>query len=603
MRQEIKKCQNCKQDFAIEPEDFLFYKKISVPPPTFCPECRLQRRLAFRNERALYRRKCDLCGEMKVSSFSPAWPGPVYCPKCWWSDKWSTKDYAKEYDFSRPFFKQFDELRKSVPQIGLAVAASTMVNSDFCHMASDLKNCYLVTHANNNEDCAYASSLIYSKDCYDVLSCAKCELCYELAECSGCYQTYFSLNCAECRNVYFSKNLVNCSDCFGCVNLRHKKYHIFNQPYSKEEYFKKLKELRIGGYQSVKKLKSLADEFFLKYPNKYMEGAKNVNVSGDYIYNSKNAVNCYGATHLENSKYCQFITMKPTSECYDYTEWGDNANLVYESVNVGMGISNSKFNQQSWENCLNIEYTAFCISSSNIFGSVSLRNSQYCILNKQYAKSEYEALREKIIKQMNDAPYIDKKGKVYKYGEFFPIEISPWGYNETTADEFFPLTKKEAEEKEYSWTNIEKYKGIYQPTVKAADLADDIKDVDEKILNEIIECEKCLKPFKIIRQEFDFYKKESIALPRLCSDCRYLERFNKRNLPRLHRRKCQCAGQTSDVGCRTSDFRNQISDIRYQNTAEHFHKSDHCPNEFETTYSPERPEIVYCEKCYQAEIV
>jgi hypothetical protein len=27
-----------------------------------------------------------------------------------------------------------------------------------------------------------------------------------------------------------------------------------------------------------------------------------------------------------------------------------------------------------------------------------------------------------------------------------------------------------------------------------------------------------------------------------------------------------------------------------------------CQNEFETSYAPERPEIVYCEKCYQQEV-
>ena len=64
-----KQCQNCHQKFNIEPEDFEFYKKISVPPPTFCPDCRLQRRLAFRNERKLYKRKCDLCGKDLIGMY------------------------------------------------------------------------------------------------------------------------------------------------------------------------------------------------------------------------------------------------------------------------------------------------------------------------------------------------------------------------------------------------------------------------------------------------------------------------------------------------------------------------------------------------------
>jgi len=68
MKSETKKCQNCKKDLLIELEDFNFYEKISsasggeIPPPTFCPECRFARRMAWRNERALYKRKCDATG-------------------------------------------------------------------------------------------------------------------------------------------------------------------------------------------------------------------------------------------------------------------------------------------------------------------------------------------------------------------------------------------------------------------------------------------------------------------------------------------------------------------------------------------------------------
>ncbi|MDP3784615.1 MAG: hypothetical protein Q8R12_00870, partial [bacterium] len=60
----------------------------------------------------------------------------------------------------------------------------------------------------------------------------------------------------------------------------------------------------------------------------------------------------------------------------------------------------------------------------------------------------------------------------------------------------------------------------------------------------------------------------------------------------LWHRKCQCAGEKSENGI-------------YQNTADHIHhpKDQLCPNEFETTYAPERPEIVYCEQCYIREVV
>jgi hypothetical protein len=52
MKEEMRQCQNCKNQFTIEPEDFAFYEKIKVPPPTFCPSCRFQWRLSFMNERA-----------------------------------------------------------------------------------------------------------------------------------------------------------------------------------------------------------------------------------------------------------------------------------------------------------------------------------------------------------------------------------------------------------------------------------------------------------------------------------------------------------------------------------------------------------------------
>lgn len=50
MNSETRNCQNCKQPFTIEPDDFGFYEQIKVPPPTWCSDCRLMRRMSFRNE-------------------------------------------------------------------------------------------------------------------------------------------------------------------------------------------------------------------------------------------------------------------------------------------------------------------------------------------------------------------------------------------------------------------------------------------------------------------------------------------------------------------------------------------------------------------------
>ncbi|KKT92284.1 MAG: hypothetical protein UW92_C0003G0001, partial [Candidatus Jorgensenbacteria bacterium GW2011_GWA2_45_13] len=96
---QVKICQNCHRDFTIESEDFDFYKKIVVPAPTFCPMCRRERLLSWRNERSLFRRKCAATGKDIVSIFSPESPAVVYDRDYWWSDKWDPMDYGKEYDF------------------------------------------------------------------------------------------------------------------------------------------------------------------------------------------------------------------------------------------------------------------------------------------------------------------------------------------------------------------------------------------------------------------------------------------------------------------------------------------------------------------------
>ena len=99
-------CQNCKKDFVIEPEDFNFYEKIKVPPPTWCPECRLIRRMILTNERTLYKRKCDLTGKDIFSMYPADVPYPVYETEAWYGDGWDPYQYGRDYDFSRPFFEQ-----------------------------------------------------------------------------------------------------------------------------------------------------------------------------------------------------------------------------------------------------------------------------------------------------------------------------------------------------------------------------------------------------------------------------------------------------------------------------------------------------------------
>lgn len=285
MSSQTKICQNCHKEFAIEPGDFAFYEKIKVPLPTFCPTCRLQRRYAWRNVRSIYKRKCDFCGEVKIGVYSSEKPFKVYCSKCWWSDKWGAMEHGRSYDFSRPFFEQFCELMKEVPLLNRFVFEETLVRSEYTNMTQGLKDCYLVFHADFGEGNLYSDQVNYCNDCVDVSYADKSELCYESVNLQRCNRVSFSKDSEACHDCYFINNCIGCSNCFGCANLRNKQYYIFNQPYDKESYEQKLKEMGFnsGSDLSVGNFSKRSRRFWLQSPVKFMHGIKNSNVSGDYI--------------------------------------------------------------------------------------------------------------------------------------------------------------------------------------------------------------------------------------------------------------------------------------------------------------------------------
>ncbi|MCF7833842.1 MAG: hypothetical protein K9L98_02775 [Candidatus Pacebacteria bacterium] len=564
MPPETKNCQNCKKDFIIEPEDFLFYEKIKVPPPTFCPECRLKRRLSFMNIYSLYKRICDSCGLNIISMVHKDKKQKVFCSKCWWADKWDGTEYSMDYDSSRPFLEQVEELINKTPFMSLDSTYSKLINSEYTNYTSDLKNCYLCFFVDYAENCFYSDFVDGLKDSADCFRIKESELCYESAGLHKCYQTLFSQECDNCVEVLFSKNCSSCINCFGCMNLKKKSYCIFNQQYSKEEYFEFMKKVNLNLYSNILKYLEEAKAFWLTLPNRCLyTNSLNVNVVGNYAYESKNTQDAYMITSVEDSRYVQLISVPRTKDSYDYTCWGGNVERMYEVAVAGHGASNIKFSFGNYPDSLNNEYCYYTTSCKNTFGCVNLKKKEYCILNKQYTKDEFLKLKEEIIKNMNSNPYISKKGLVYKYGEFFPEEFSIFAYNETMANQYFPMTKEKCEENHLKW--FEPIPNEYTPTVKYSDLPNDINNSND-ILNEVIKCE-CGKCFRIVKGEFELLKRLNIAIPRKCPECRRLVRFQNTLSQRLYKANCSKCGETMD-----------------------------------SAYAPESKEIVYCEGCYTKEV-
>ena len=187
MKKETKICQNCKNEFIIESDDFGFYEKIGVPLPTFCPECRYIRRLLDRNEYNLYKRKCDATGEDIISIYRTEQPFPVYKQEYWKSDKFEATEYGRDFDFSRSFFEQYDELRRIVPH--LALVNSNSVKSEYTNQSNNNKECYMLVTSDRSEKCLYGNWNQRSFFCSDCSMIEKCEFCYEgmnLSKCSNC---------------------------------------------------------------------------------------------------------------------------------------------------------------------------------------------------------------------------------------------------------------------------------------------------------------------------------------------------------------------------------------------------------------------------------
>jgi len=569
---EIKQCQNCKKDFTIDPEDFSFYEKIKVPAPTFCPECRMIRKMIWRNVRSLYKRSCGICNKTIIAMYSDD-GAPVICSDCWNGTGWDSFSYGKDYDFSKPFFVQLKELFQTVPRF-YAYRFGNLINSDYTNFAKDNRNCYLSYSVVVCEDVSYCEVIDKSKNSMDSYAVMKIDGCSYNIDCEGNYNTHFAVQTQNCVDSYFLYDCTNCQNCCLSSNLHNKQYYFKNQKLSKEEYQTALAELHLETFSGWQKTREDFD-YMIHHDaiHRYAFIYAAEHAMGDYIHHAKNVKRCFDTNDAENVAYSmRAIEVK---DCYDCQGVGFQAELIYESMAATQNTFNDAFCYLTIQGCRNCQYSFICKNCSDCFGCAGLTNAQFCIFNKQYSESDYHDLVVKIKQQMNDMPYIDSKGRVFKYGEFFPYDMCPFGYNETNAHDFFPLAKEEAIQKDFPWKDREKRD--YAITKQSSELPDNIFDVTDDIYNETITCPnegnsdfQCTTAFRIMPADLQFYRTKKLPLPRYCPNCRHYDRLKYRNPMKIYTRICS-------------------------NTP--------CINTFQTTYQPERTEKIYCEICYQKEVL
>ncbi|HQH27475.1 MAG TPA: hypothetical protein PLP17_08780 [Oligoflexia bacterium] len=555
-----KQCASCQAGFDVDDAELAFLEKISprigaelhyLPAPTHCPRCREQRRLAMRNERIYYRRRCALSAKEIVSIYSPDSPVVVYEHKAWYSDEWDGAAYGREFDFSRPFFEQFAELHRVVPLMSLDVKSGNE-NCDYTNLISESRNCYQVVACTLGEDCMYCAFIQRNRSAVDCFFVFDSELCYECIDCYRCYLLTHSQYCQNCSESGYLYNCRSCANCFGCVSLVNKQYHIFNQPVAPQQYPALVARCLSGGICSQEALAHIL-ELRRTSPQRAYAGLQNENVTGDHISYCKNSFNCFDCTYLEDCRHC--VWFHKSKDCADCYGWGLGGELGYENHLVGNTFQRVLFCDSCWEGVSNLMYCRLCVNrSNNLFGCVGLRGKEYCVLNKQYSKDEYVALVPRIIAHMR---------KTGEWGEFFPAYLSPFCYNESVAHEYYPLSRAEALSRNLSWQDNMPYT-TGRETISWAQVPSDIASVPDTITRAVLRCGSCRRNYRTISQELLFYRKMNLALPRLCFHCRHLARRARRNDRILHVRSCA-----------------------------------HCAEKMLTSFAPTQPELVYCEQCYR----
>ena len=565
-------------------------KKFSFPLPTLSPESRFRRMMMFRNERKLYKRKCSKTGKDIVALYPDDYKGTVYNPDLWRSDDWDPLDFGKEYvpgNFYDDLRKLFDE----APYVNMFAFHNE--NSDYTNGSEGNKNCYMIFASDHNEDCYYSYSIFDCKNVVDGYGSKWCENSYQIIDCLNCMKTCYSQKVDASFNILFSYHIKNCKNVFLSVGLKDKEYYFMNEFVGKEKWDAEIVPLIVDIFATgkVEEYQAKLQEMVKWTIVQNMSVINAQNCIWDLIDNSKNVLNSFEVHNAEDIRW-----VINANGCKDIM-WGyvvvDGSQKVYEWVSIAANYSTATV-WNSWTPVKNSYLCNFIIGVENMLGVVWCKNKSYCILNKQYTKGDWEEKAKQITQEL-----IDQK----KRWEFFDPEFSPFPYNDTVADEYFPIKTLLIDGKEKilhpDWTGTvtvldsslfisdalldlwwtEKIKikrrtkeneinipaGIQ--TIKAADVAFDIQQVDNDILNKAIICEVSGRPFKLSASELDFYRRNGFPIPHKHPDIRHQERLDKRPGRTISLRSCS-----------------------------------KCSQEMLSVYPESYEGKVYCEACYNKEI-
>lgn len=506
MNERTETCTACGTKFTIEHEDIAMLERLDIPHPAECTFCVWRRLLAFWVFGKFRKTKSALSGKTIITAFGEDIKFPLYDRTEWVSDAWDPMSYGRDYDFSRPFFEQFRELRDTVPHPHQSGTQNT--NSDWCDDVWQSKNCYLIRSLLGCEDLNYGYRNFRCKSSTDLVFCFDTESSYDCLYCFKCYKVRHSFDARDSLESAFLYDCRNVQNCFMCWNLRGKQYHILNKPYSKEAYAEELKKYNLRSRKSVEALKEQFSKIIAQdATHRANHNVKATNSSGNFLEECKNCSVCYFLQYSENTRN----TFRGV--------W--NKDCIYGIGTIAEKSAYSIVDDYNYETvstlhcsrCRYSSYLDYCEECEYCFGCVSLRKKKYCILNKQYSEAEYKSLLTKI------KAHMEKTGE---WGKFFPYSIAYGGYNFSITNAYFPAIKEEVEKLGAIWEDPHE---VAMEGIRGDELPDSIDRVPDDICRQPIICPKTGWRFNIAPQELQFYKTHQIPLPQYHFDVRLLELF------------------------------------------------------------------------------
>ncbi len=556
-----RECFLCSSAFVLTDADLALLDKLSpafsgkkepIPPPTLCPDCRAQRRMSFRNERQLYRRTCDKTGKAIISVYPPDAPFVVWDKDVWFSDAYDPFAYGRPYDPSRPFFNQFADLFATVPQPSLRVESSE--NCDFNNDMSNCSDCYLCSRTHFSQSLLFTYRGNKSQDSVDCTQITRCSFLYGCTECVNCQDSRFLLFCTDCATSAFLFDCRGCMDCFLCCNLRNKRYCFANEQCTKEEYASKVGAFQAASWEAQQAMLAQFAALQAEAIHPAQRLVQCEDCTGDNLQGCTRCDHCFSCQECRDGRYLWDV--KEHSDAMDVYSGGRGSELQYETTATSAAYG-CAFCLRAPES-QHILYSYLTLGCAHLFGCIGMRRAQYCVLNTQYTKEEYDALVPTIIERMRSEG---------AYGEFFPTAISPFGYNDTVAADHFPLSQEETVARGWRWQERNDTIPDVEKVIDASQLPDSLDDIPDDVLNWAIRCSVSGRPFKLTAPELAFYRQHRIPVPRTHPDVRYRGRMALQRLFRLWDRAC-----------------------------------DRCGTAISTSMVPERSGKVFCEACYLAAV-